>query len=232
MDPDGDEAKSFRLNEDGGIDLKKILPQNRSPKPALSGFRNRVDIRTVKRVNFLDGKLYHIARENRDTAATVGSSNFTRRGLGFGAIPNIQLNLKARDENDRKSLIRWFDDLWSDETLTRLPGNCSAGKRRTGSPGGCPGSRSEGEFLNLLELSKRVASETAYHGEIWPVRGLVTVAVLACSDGSLMDDQMRRISAEAEQLDSAGGDSGPAACRRLEAGNGGAVREARVRSQL
>ena len=101
-----------------------------------------------------------------------------------------------------------------------------------GAPGGCPGSRSEGRFLNLLELSKRVASETAYHGEIWPVRGLVIVAVLACSDGSLMDDQMRGISAEVEQLDSAGGDSGPAGCRRLEAGNGGAVREARVRSQL
>ena len=138
MDPDGDEAKSFRLNEDGGIDLKKVLPQKPLAQACAVWIQKQVDIRTVKRVNFLHGKLYHIARENGNTAATVGSSNFTRRGLGFGAIPNIQLNLKARDENDRKSLIRWFDDLWSDETLTRLPGNCSVGKRRTRSAGRLP----------------------------------------------------------------------------------------------
>ena len=28
-------------------------------------------------------------------------------------------------------------------------------------------------------IAAHVASETAYHGELWPVRGLVTVAVLA-----------------------------------------------------
>ena len=119
MDPDGDEAKSFRLNEDGGIDLKKVLTQKSLAQACAVWIEKQVDIRTVKRVNFLHGKLYHIARENGDTAATVGSSNFTRRGLGFGAIPNIELNLEVRDENDRTSLIRWFDDLWNDETLTR-----------------------------------------------------------------------------------------------------------------
>ena len=51
--------------------------------------------------------------------ALVGSSNLTRRGLGFGAAPNIELNLEVRDEADRDRLIAWFDKLWTDETLTR-----------------------------------------------------------------------------------------------------------------
>ena len=119
MDPDGNEVKSFRLNEDGGIDLKKVLVQKPLARACAAWIQKRVDIRAVKRANFLHGKLYHIAREDGDTSATVGSSNFTRRGLGFGATPNIELNLEARDENDRESLIRWFDVLWRDETLTR-----------------------------------------------------------------------------------------------------------------
>ena len=118
MDPDENEVKSFRLNEDGGVDLKKVLVQKPLARACAAWIEKQVDVRTVKRANFLHGKLYHIARKDGDTAATVGSSNFTRRGLGFGATPNIELNLEACDVNDRESLISWFDDLWRDETLT------------------------------------------------------------------------------------------------------------------
>ena len=119
MDPAGDEAKSFRLNEDEGVELNRVLAQKPLARACAAWIEKRVEIRTVKQANFLHGKLYHIAREDGDTTALVGSSNFTRRGLGYGAAPNIELNLEARDEKDRESLIRWFDDLWSDETLTR-----------------------------------------------------------------------------------------------------------------
>ena len=42
-------------------------------------------------------------------AALVGSSNFTLCGLGFGAAPNVDLNLEVRDAGDREALLRWFD---------------------------------------------------------------------------------------------------------------------------
>ena len=119
MDPEEDEAKSFRLNEDGGVELNRVLAQKPLARACAAWIEKQVEIRTVKQANFLHGKLYHVTREAGDTAAIVGSSNFTRRGLGFGATPNIELNLETRDENDRESLIRWFDDLWSDESLTR-----------------------------------------------------------------------------------------------------------------
>ena len=119
MDPEEDEAKSFRLNEDGGVELNRVLAQKPLAQSCVAWIEKQVEIRTVKQANFLHGKLYHVTRENDDTTAIVGSSNFTRRGLGFGATPNIELNLEARDEDDRESLIRWFDDLWSDEALTR-----------------------------------------------------------------------------------------------------------------
>ena len=117
-DPGGDEHKSFRLNEDGSIGLNRVLTQKPLARACATWIEKQVDIRTIRRANFLHGKLYHVACGN-DGAALVGSSNFTRRGLGFGVTPNIELNLEVRDEGDREPLILWFNELWNDKTLTR-----------------------------------------------------------------------------------------------------------------
>ena len=117
VDPDGDQVRSFRLNEDGGIDLKQILAQKPLARDCAAWIRDRVEIRTVKQANFLHGKLYHLAGD--ESAALVGSSNLTQRGLGFGSTPNIELNLEVRDPEEREALLRWFDDLWIDKSLTR-----------------------------------------------------------------------------------------------------------------
>ena len=117
VDPDGDKVRSFMLNEDGGIDLKQILVQKPLARDCAAWIRDRVEIRTVKQANFLHGKLYHLAGE--ESAALVGSSNLTQRGLGFGGTPNIELNLEVGDPAEREALLRWFDELWTNETLTR-----------------------------------------------------------------------------------------------------------------
>ncbi len=119
MDPDEDKTKSFRLNEDRGIDLNNILTQKPLARACAAWIERQVEIRTVRQANFLHGKLYHIANKSRASAVLSGSSNFTRRGLGFGRSPNIELNIDVRDETDHDQLIRWFDELWNDETLTR-----------------------------------------------------------------------------------------------------------------
>ena len=128
MDPAGDEAKAFRLTEDRGIDLAQVLAQKPLARACAAWIEKQVEIRTVERTNFLHGKLYHIARPDgglpageagTGSTALAGSSNFTRRGLGYGAAPNIELNLDIRDEKDRDALLGWFDGLWNDETLTR-----------------------------------------------------------------------------------------------------------------
>ena len=117
-DPDGSEGKTFRLNDEGGIELSQVLAQKPLARACANWIRRQVEIRTINRANLLHGKLYHIAREN-ETAALVGSSNFTLRGLGFGAAPNVELNLDIRNQEDRSALLDWFDNLWCDENLTR-----------------------------------------------------------------------------------------------------------------
>lgn len=117
MDPKGDEQRFFRLNDDGGIELSQVLTQKALARACADWIGSKVDVRTVRQAGFLHGKLYRIAGKNGD-AALVGSSNLTRRGLGYGAIPNVELNLAVRDEADRRSLDRWFDELWSDESIT------------------------------------------------------------------------------------------------------------------
>ncbi len=116
-DPSGNDVKSFRLNEDGGMELKQALAQKPLAQACATWIKKQVQIRTIKQSNFLHGKLYHIERDG-DSTALAGSSNFTMRGLGFGSAPNVELNLDVRSEEDRDALLEWFDTLWNDEELT------------------------------------------------------------------------------------------------------------------
>ena len=50
--------------------------------------------------------------------AVVGSSNFTRSGLGGGSRPNLEINLATSDAGTRADLCDWFDELWQDPKLT------------------------------------------------------------------------------------------------------------------
>ena len=118
VDPAGGEPKPFHLNDDGGIAPVRVLAQKPLARACAAWIDRQVEIRTIDRANFLHGKLYHVAGGN-GAAALVGSSNFTRRGLGHGATPNVELNLEVRDEADRAALLHWFNDLWDDESLTR-----------------------------------------------------------------------------------------------------------------
>ena len=50
--------------------------------------------------------------------AIVGSSNFTRSGLGGSARPNLEINLAVRDAETLDELRAWFDRLWNDKGRT------------------------------------------------------------------------------------------------------------------
>ena len=125
LDPEEAEDKAFRLTSEGGLELTQALKQKPLARACARWIERKVDVRTVQRSNFLHGKMYHVAKpddsgtEARETAALVGSSNFTRRGLGYGQSPNLELNLEVRRAEDREPLLQWFDDLWHDPKLTR-----------------------------------------------------------------------------------------------------------------
>ena len=125
LDPEEAEDKAFRLTSEGGLELVQALRQKPLARACARWIERKVDVRTVQRSNFLHGKMYHVAKPHdpgtasQETAALVGSSNFTRRGLGYGQSPNLELNLEVRRAEDREPLLQWFDDLWRDRGLTR-----------------------------------------------------------------------------------------------------------------
>ena len=124
LDPEEAEDNAFRLTDEGNLELTQALRQKPLARACADWIERKADIRTITQSNFLHGKMYHITKPagstavGGDTAALVGSSNFTRRGLGMGSNPNLELNLEVRSDSDRRPLLEWFNELWHDEELT------------------------------------------------------------------------------------------------------------------
>lgn len=115
LDSEKTDKKSFHI-EDEGLELSNRLQQKEVARRCAEWIRNKVDIRSVKQANLLHGKLYHINDGCREHAL-LGSSNFTRCGLGLSATSNIELNLIVDSDRDRAELKLWFDDIWNDDKL-------------------------------------------------------------------------------------------------------------------
>ena len=115
LDPDKTDKKSFKI-EDERLELSNRLKQKEIARRCAEWISNKVEIRSVQQSNLLHGKLYHLHDGYREHAI-LGSSNFTRRGLGLSAIPNIELNLIVDSDRDRADLKSWFDDIWNDNEL-------------------------------------------------------------------------------------------------------------------
>jgi len=119
IDPSKSDHRDYRLTDDGGIELKQILSQKPIAIACEKWIRDKVEIRTIQKSNFLHGKLYHLNQGEDNSKVVLGSSNFTRRGLGLGGNPNIELNLEVGHEPDREPLLDWFNQLWNNHDLTR-----------------------------------------------------------------------------------------------------------------
>ena len=115
LDPDRTDKKAFKI-EDEKLALGNRLQQKCLARECSEWITDKVAIRSIKQANLLHGKLYHLDDDGRKTAL-VGSSNFTVSGLGYGANPNIELNLEVADDRDRDDLKQWFDEIWDNEEL-------------------------------------------------------------------------------------------------------------------
>lgn len=97
------------------LPLSKRLNQKRIAKECAEWITSKVEIRSMIKPNFLHGKMYHTLNSNGVESAILGSSNFTKNGLGFGNNPNIELNLILNDRRDIEGLKQWFDDVWNSD---------------------------------------------------------------------------------------------------------------------
>jgi hypothetical protein len=118
LDPDKTDKKAFNIEDETLVLSGERLKQRREARECAEWMSDpKVQIRSIKQVNLLHGKLYHITH-NGSTTAILGSSNFTVRGLGLGeAGNNIELNLEVSDKRDLEDLRYWFNELWNDPAL-------------------------------------------------------------------------------------------------------------------
>ena len=118
LDPGAKARKAFDLTE-AGLDPQYTLQQKYLARQCAAWVRGKgVKIRSISQSNFLHGKMYLTQAADGGTAV-VGSSNFTRSGLGCGTSANVEINLATHNAAIRAELQQWFDDLWADEALTK-----------------------------------------------------------------------------------------------------------------
>ncbi len=116
MDPSKTESKAFRLTEEG-LGLRNELSQNEIAKACANWIEKKVKIKSVRKTNFLHGKMYYVENGDREDAI-IGSSNFTVRGLGLSEkASNIELNLEVDSKSDCADLKMWFDNLWESDQV-------------------------------------------------------------------------------------------------------------------
>lgn len=136
VDPEKSDSKAFII-EQNDLRLQNILQQKYVARQCAEWIKNKVEVRSIQKANFLHGKMYHISNPQgnpqdtsqdtsqdtpQNTHVLTGSSNFTVRGLGLQKDTentneqnngnNIELNLSVEDADDQRDLLRWFDTIW------------------------------------------------------------------------------------------------------------------------
>lgn len=104
------------LDESITIPIPDRLVQRSAAEECAEWIREKTEIKSMVKPNFLHGKLYLIENANGLKEGIAGSSNFTVNGLGLGGRPNMELNLIINHKIELKHLESWFDELWNDET--------------------------------------------------------------------------------------------------------------------
>lgn len=119
LDPGAKLLKSFNVTEKGLTPNHRIIQKYLAKRCADWITGKSVAIRSVSQTNFLHGKMYLIGSGGETRSAVVGSSNFTRSGLGGSDRSNLEINLAVTDAASLAELHEWFDSLWNDEKRTK-----------------------------------------------------------------------------------------------------------------
>lgn len=114
-------ARSYKIEDDSIIiSSDERISQRRIAEKCAEWIRNKVEIKSIVKPNFLHGKMYYAERHIQDLSeakAISGSSNFTTSGLGLKKDSNnVELNLIVDSDRQKDELKGWFDAVWNDKT--------------------------------------------------------------------------------------------------------------------
>ena len=118
LDPGSKDPKSFTVTEKGLTPNHTMLQKYLAKRCVDWVGRDSVAIRSVSQSNFLHGKMYLAGSDGAINSAVVGSSNFTKSGLGGSDRSNLEINLAVSDTATLAELHEWFDRLWKNAQRT------------------------------------------------------------------------------------------------------------------
>ena len=113
-------GRAFSVTESGlsivgnSLDSSILLQRKIAERCAEWVKKESVQIRSLKTSNFLHGKMYHLQGKDKKSV-TVGSSNFTQRGLGASTNPNLEINIASHDPETCAETEEWFEKLWQND---------------------------------------------------------------------------------------------------------------------
>ena len=114
VDPN-QESKAFVL-QDGQLSPSHALKQRALARECAEWVsRDSVEVRAVTRPYFMHGKMYLADGGEGEPKALVGSSNFTKSGLGKGSTSNFEINLAVEDAQVLAELHQWFNEVWDEK---------------------------------------------------------------------------------------------------------------------
>ncbi len=118
---DNVDVRNYKIEDESiVINPTEKFGQKRIASKCADWIRNKVEIKSIVKPNFLHGKMYYTERHIQDISevkAISGSSNFTTSGLGLkDKANNIELNLIVDSDHQKDELKGWFDKIWNDET--------------------------------------------------------------------------------------------------------------------
>lgn len=122
-DSNNTQTKSFSITDEHNLEIHKSLEQSGLAVRCIEWLKNNnVLVRSIKEGKFLHGKMYHINNNDNGSAenqcGVIGSSNFTRNGLGGSYNSNLELNLALENKDNCSDMEQWFDELWNSQEYT------------------------------------------------------------------------------------------------------------------
>ena len=113
------DVRSYKIEDDSIIiSPTEKFGQRRIASKCAEWIKNKVEIKSIVKPNFLHGKMYYTDLDAKGYPKGIsGSSNFTTSGLGLKKeANNIELNLIVDSDRQKDEMKGWFDSIWNDTT--------------------------------------------------------------------------------------------------------------------
>ena len=113
------DVRNYRIEDESiVISPEEKFGQKRIAAKCADWIRNKVEVKSIVKPNFLHGKMYYADLDSKGYPKAIsGSSNFTTSGLGLkDKANNIELNLIVDSDRQKNELKGWFESIWNDNT--------------------------------------------------------------------------------------------------------------------